>query len=101
MPGFSVQVSHPLDREAAVAKLAGLIDSLRHKYKDTASDVQGSWAANVLTFSLKVMGFAIQGKVTVEDKQALVEGKLPLAAAMFRGRIEQSIKAEMEKELAG
>jgi hypothetical protein len=46
------------------------------------------------------MGFTISGKLTVQDKLAKVEGQLPLAAAMFRGRIEESIKSEMQKELA-
>jgi hypothetical protein len=99
MPGFSTQVSHPLDQQSAVAKLKGLVGALESKYKDVASDVQGTWMENVLSFSLKVMGFTITGKVTVEDKLARVEGQLPLAAAMFRGRIEESIKTEMEKEL--
>ncbi len=100
MPSFSTQVPHPLDQQTAVSKLTGLMNAMQAKYKDVASNVQGTWADNVLNFSLKVMGFTIQGKVTVEDKVAHVEGKLPLAAAMFRGRIEESIKTEMEKELA-
>src|SRR5947207_2107022 len=101
MPSFSTQVPHPLDQQAAIAKLSGLLGALQHKYKDVASDIEGAWTDNVLNFSLKVMGFKITGKVTVQDKLALVEGQLPLAAAMFRGRIEESIKAEMAKELAG
>jgi hypothetical protein len=100
MPGFSTQVSHPLDKQSAVTKLKGLVESLKTKYKEVASDVTGTWADNVLNFSMKVMGFTITGKVTVEDRQAKVEGQLPLAATMFRGRIEESIKTEMEKELA-
>lgn len=100
MPSFSTQVSHPHDQQTAVVKLKGLMDAMHAKYKDVASEVQGTWADNVLNFSLKVMGFTVQGKVTVEDQLANVEGKLPLAATMFRGRIEESIKSEMEKELA-
>lgn len=100
MPSFSTTVSHPLDQQSAVTKLKGLMDGLRDKYKDVASDVQGVWNNNVLNFSLKVMGFAIDGTVTVLDKSAVVAGSLPLAASMFRGRIEESIKTEMEKELA-
>jgi hypothetical protein len=100
MPSFSTQVSHPHDQQTAVSKLKGLMDGMRERYKDVASDIQGLWVGNVLNFSLKVMGMTISGKVTVEDRQALVEGKLPLAASMFRGRIEDSIKTEMERELA-
>jgi hypothetical protein len=100
MPSFAVEVPHPLDQQAAVSKLSGLMGALQHKYKDVASDIQGSWADNVLNFSLKVMGFTVSGKVTVQDKLAKVEGQLPLAAAMFRGRIEESIKSEMQKELS-
>jgi hypothetical protein len=100
MPAFSTTVPHPLDQQAAVAKLKDLMQQLQTKYSDAASDVKGQWNGNVLDFSLKVMGFAITGKVTVEDKLARVEGNLPLAAAMFRGRIEESIKTEMQRELA-
>lgn len=100
MPSFSTQVPHPLSQQDAVEKLKGLMDSLKTKYKETASEVQGTWAGNVMDFSMKVMGFKIAGKVTVEDKQARVEGSLPLAAAMFRGRIEESIKTELQKELS-
>lgn len=99
MPSFSTQVPHPLDQQSAVAKLTGLMNALQTKYKDVASDVQGNWADNVLNFSLKVMGFTVSGKVTVQDQLAKVEGQLPLAAAMFRGRIEESIKSELQKEL--
>jgi hypothetical protein len=101
MPSFSTTVSHSLDQQSAVDRLKGLMGGLQAKYKDVASDVQGTWTDNVLNFSLKVMGFSITGSVTVLDRVANVAGQLPLAAAMFRGRIEESIKSEMEKELAG
>ena len=100
MPSFSIDVPHTLDQQAAVDKLTGLMSALQTRYKDVASDIQGSWVDNVLNFSLKVMGFTSSGKVTVHDKLAKVEGQLPLAAAMFRGRIEESIKSEMQKELS-
>ena len=100
MPSFSIDVPHTLDQQSAVSKLTGLMSALQNKYKDVASDVQGTWADNILNFSLKVMGFTVSGKVTVQDQQAKVEGQLPLAAAMFRGRIEESIKTELQKELA-
>ena len=86
--------------QAAVDRLKGLLDGLKTKYQEVASDVQGTWTGNVLDFSLKVMGFSITGKVTVLDRLATVEGQIPLAAVMFRGRIEESIKHEMQKELA-
>jgi hypothetical protein len=100
MPSFSIEVPHTLDQSTAIAKLTGLIDALQTKYKDVASNVEGNWTDNVLAFSLKVMGFTITGKLTVQDKLATVQGQLPLAAAMFRGRIEESIKSELQKELA-
>jgi hypothetical protein len=100
MPRFTTQVEHPLDQQTAVDRLKGLLGGLQSKYKDVASDVQGTWTSNVLEFSLKVMGFSITGKVTVLDRLATVEGNIPLAAVMFRGRIEESIKHEMQKELS-
>ena len=51
MPSFSTQVSHPHDQQTAVVKLKGLMDAMHAKYKDVASEVQGTWADNVLTFT--------------------------------------------------
>jgi hypothetical protein len=59
----------------------------------------GTWADNVLDFSLKAAGMNITGKLTVEDTRAHVAGTLPMIAIPFRGMIEQRIVQQLETAL--
>lgn len=99
MPSFSTQVAHNLGQSQATERLKSFIDNVRGHYQDQISDMSGAWNGHVLDFSLTTFGLTIKGKLTVEDAVARVAGQLPLAAALFRGQIEQSIAAEMEKAL--
>ena len=100
MPGFRTEVPHTLSKDDATEKLKAFIDRVRERYKDQVSAIDGSWEENKLDFSLTTYGFTISGVLTVEDKIAVLEGKLPFAAVAFRGKIEQGIKSELEKALA-
>ncbi|MCA9120569.1 MAG: polyhydroxyalkanoic acid system family protein [Planctomycetaceae bacterium] len=100
MPEFRTEVSHTLGKEDATAKLKTFIERVQERYKDQVSAIGGSWQENKLDFSLTTFGFTITGALTVEDQIAVLEGQLPFAAVAFRGKIEQGIKAELEKALA-
>lgn len=100
MPGFRTEVPHPLSKDEATEKLKAFLDKVRERYKDQVSAIDGSWADNILNFSLTTFGFTIKGVLTVDDKQAVLEGDLPFAALAFKGKIEQGIKSELEKALA-
>ncbi len=99
MPQFSYEVPHSLDRDEAITRLKDFTAKVEKAYKDQVSDMAGEWNDNQLTFSFSSFGFAISGELTVEDSKAVVQGKLPFAAAMFRGKIESSIAAELGKAL--
>lgn len=62
--------------------------------------MDGSWTDSVLSFSLTVMGMTIKGTLAVDDSSARVNGQLPLMAMPFRGKIENSIAAEIKQELS-
>ncbi len=100
MPAFRTEVPHTYGKEEATEKLTAFIDKVREHYKDQVSAIDGAWKENKLDFSLTTFGFTISGALTVEDKIAVLEGQLPFAAVAFRGKIEQGIKAELEKALA-
>src|SRR5687768_7030796 len=99
MPAFRTEVPHSLGKDAATEKLKAFIDQVRERYQDKVSAVDGSWNDNKLDFSLTTFGFTITGKLTVEEKVAVLEGQLPFAAFAFKGKIEQDIKGALEKAL--
>jgi hypothetical protein len=97
MPKFHVTVPHPLSQQDAIQKLNGFIDLLRSRYQDQVSGLEQSWDNNVLSFGFKTYGIQVNGKITVNDHQLDLDGDLPFAAMMFKGKIESSIRDELTR----
>ncbi len=53
-----------------------------------------------MDYSFSTYGFNIKGDIDVEPDQVKVNGNLPFAAMMFKGKIEQTVREELEKLLA-
>lgn len=99
MPAFKAEVPHALGQTQATERLKGFIEQMRGQYGDEVGQISGEWREHVLDFSLKPFGMTITGTLTVEEAAARVAGQLPLAAALLRGQIEQSIANELQKAL--
>ena len=100
MPGFSVVVPHALGQDAAKVRLESFLDAVTEKYKDQISEIDGSWNENVLSFAFTTFGIKINGQITVEEDKVTVDGELPFAAMMFKGKISSGIQEALEKTLA-
>lgn len=103
MPSFKKEVPLPsgVSKEKAVASLKFLLEKVRDKYKDQIKNLEDTWdeEKGTLVFSFRTYGFDIKGDVTVDDEKVSLKGDLPFAAMMFKGRIEQSIGDEINREL--
>lgn len=100
MPAFQVNVSHGLGKEQAIERLRLFVQKIAEHYKEHVSKMEGNWAENVLTFALTTYGFAISGTMTVNDTAAHIDGQLPFAALIFKGKIEKAIADEIRRELS-
>ena len=100
MPKFSTAVPNPLGKDTARSAVEGLLSRVTEKYGDQVSSLEQSWEGDTLSFSMTTYGFKITGNLVVEDEQVKIDGDLPFAAAMFKGKIEGSIRTELEKCLA-
>ena len=100
MPGFATSVTHQLGTAAATERLKTFLEDVRRDHGDKLKDARGEWQGNTLHFSFTVYGMGIQGTMEVSDNGVNVTGKLPLAAAFFRGQVENSIRDELVKELS-
>lgn len=100
MPGFNTEVSHNLGRDAAVEKLKGFLEQVQERYPKQISEVDGSWSDNVLSYEFTTFGIKVDGTLTVEEEVVKMEGNLPFAAMMFKGKISDSIKVALEKAIA-
>ena len=95
MPGFSTLVSHALSRDEAAGKLKAFIENVRREHGHKVQDLRGQWRETTLEFAFTAYGMAVQGTMIVEEAEVRVAGTLPLAAALFRGQIEQTIRGEL------
>ena len=99
MSQFAVNVAHRLTQDEATARLQQFVERMRTEHADKLADMEGSWVGCTLNFAFRTMGFPIHGAMNVEESLVSLHGQLPLAASFFRGRIEQTIRGELESVL--
>jgi hypothetical protein len=95
MVPLNVSVTHCLGQPAAIDRVQQLLDRLQREYAGQISDVRGQWDDNQLKFGFSVSGLPIDCKLTVQESDVSVSSDLPLAAALFRGKIESWIRDEL------
>jgi hypothetical protein len=100
MPKLTLSVPHKLGQEEALRRIKGQSDVVRSAYQAQVSDAHDEWEGNTLNFRFDVMGFHVQGSMTVEPAEVNVTTELPMMAMMFKGPIERRAREELEKLLA-
>ena len=99
MPSLKLTVPHQLGQEEAAGRLKGFLAKVKQRYQNQVSDLQENWVDNALDFSFKTYGFQIKGRMVVDPADVKFEGQIPFAAMMFKGKIEQTIRDEMNRLL--
>lgn len=97
MPKLNLEVPHTLPQNEAQDRLQRFAESLHGKFGDQAKDITQSWTDNVLSFGFKTLGMRIDGNIGVEPDKLVVNGDLPMAAMMFKGKIESEIREQLER----
>jgi hypothetical protein len=100
MASFNVSVPHELGQESALARVTIFLEQVRRDHADRVSDVRGEWQGHLLEFTFTASGIPVSGNLIVEEQTVRVSGPLSFMAAMFRGRIEQTIREELQKLLS-
>ena len=100
MPSLSVKMPHALGQEEALARLQGYVAKLKARHQDKVSGLEEKWEDNKVETSFSTYGFKVSGHMIVGPEAVEIEGKLPLTAMMFKGKIEQTIRDELSRVLA-
>ena len=100
MPSLKISFPHQLGQPEAVERLKNLLTRVKDKYQDQVSDLKESWNDNTLTFSFSTYGFQVAGDVIVQPTEVQLDGQIPFAAMMFKGKIENAVRDQLTKELA-
>ena len=99
MPRFAIEVPHQLGAETATDRIKQLLEKVKERYGSQVSNMQESWTDGGLDFQFTTYTFPIKGKLRVEPARVTIDGDLPFAAIMFKGRIEQTLRDELTKRL--
>ena len=99
MARFNITIPHHLPEKEAINRIKNLLHKLRKEFSDKISSIREEWEGNLAKFSFSIKGISISGKLTVNSSQVHLEGKLPLLAIPFKGKIENTIREEATKLL--
>ena len=101
MPKMHLIVDHRLSQDEALKRVQGLLEDLSSRYSDQIKDLhQEPWDDNKCQFSFSAGGFSVSGTLTVTSSNVELLGNLPLAASLFKGKIESTIRKRAEELLA-
>jgi hypothetical protein len=80
--------------------LEAFAEQIRSRFQGQVKDAKDWWEGDTLCFAFRTMGANIDGRLAVEDDKIALDGNLPFSAMIFKGKIESSIRDELEKVLA-
>jgi len=100
MPKFGAEVTHELGREEAQKRLQSFAQDVRTLYQGQVTEMVETWdEQGNLQFAFSVFGLKIDGNLVVEEYSATVVGNLPFAAVVFKSKVEQEIRNQLERAL--
>ena len=100
MPSLNLNVPHLLSQDQAVERLKEKFRTIKEVYKDQISSLEEQWDGSAASFSLATQGVTITGTVTIDPSDVKVHAKLPLAAMLFKSKIESKIRERLAEILA-
>jgi len=104
MPKFNFAVPHTKTRDEAKTALREYLEKSREFYAKQLNDMKEDWsnwdADHRYNFGFTSFGFTINGAMTVEESQVRVDGDIPFAAMMFKGKIEESFRKMVDRAMA-
>lgn len=90
-----VDIPHQFSHKEAKNRVSMALNQSRGQMLQHAPDLKTEWENDVLKFSATVQGKHIEGTLEVQEKQFVLDAKLPLLWRIFEGKIEKAIKEQV------
>ena len=100
MPKLNLTVPHSLGKTEARSRLEAFAGRVRARYEGQVKNVNESWEGDTLAFGFRTLGMNVDGRLTVQEDRLDLDGTIPFSAMMFKGKIESTIREELEKLMA-
>lgn len=92
-----IAVPHNTTKDNARRIVEQKIGELLRSFGSHADEAQHEWSGDLFRFKGKARGFHVEGSVEITDQVVILDGKLPLIAKPFEGKIRQTVEAEAER----
>ena len=100
MPSLSMTIPHALGQDEALTRMKQESKAALEAFGDQVKDLKEDWTDNRVDFSFSAMSFSVQGDMQVNSDCIALNAKLPMAAFMFKGMIEQRLRERLGEVLA-
>jgi hypothetical protein len=100
MPRIHISVSHQLTQADALKRIKKAIAEAKKQNPEKVRELNETWDGYVGNFSGTAMGHSVAASVSVHPAEVTVDGKLPLLATPFKGKIEAGIQDLLRRLLA-
>ena len=97
---MKIVIDHNLPQDKAIICAGKIFKDLSEKYEDEFSGLEQKTENNIILFSFRIRGMNIFGTITVNENNVLIESKLPFAARIFQGLIENKIRENADEKIA-
>jgi hypothetical protein len=86
-----------MNQTEAIAKVKESLMAARPQMAGQVEIEKEEWSGNTLNFAFTAQKQHITGTLVVEDKDFVIDAKLPLMLRMFEGRIEKMLGEQVQK----
>lgn len=91
MAAFNLSIPHTLSPEEALSRIQSMLGEVRNEHADKIENLQEEWNGPNGTFSFTTKGFKISGVLSVTPKTIELNGQVPFAVSLFKGKITKLI----------
>ena len=95
-----MNIPHQLTQDEALKRIHIHFEEIKNEFADKISNLQEEWNEYTGTFSFSFMGFSVSGTMSVNLSEVKLSGSQPLAATLFKGKIESTIQERAKRLLA-
>jgi hypothetical protein len=86
-----IQLPHKFTQDEAIARVQKSLADAKPQMAGQVEIEKEEWVGNTLTFAFTAQKQHITGTLVVEEKEFVIDAKLPLMLRMFEGKIEKMI----------
>jgi hypothetical protein len=91
MSSLSLNIPHNLSKEEALDRIKKLLGNVKKEQADQISNVKEEWKGDTGTFNFTIKGFDLSGNIRVNASSVDINGNVPFAISLFKGKIKSII----------